>query len=65
MNRIKLFPMYSSTPPTDGAAADKIALETLDRQATADENLKGEVVEEEGEVFRSDVGHAEYRALGW
>ena len=55
----------SPTSGTDQGAADKIGLSMLAHQTTTDENLKGEVVENEGEVFKSGTGHAEYRALGW
>ena len=57
--------MNSSPPGIDEVAVDKNDLGTLVHQTTADENLKGEVVEDEGEVFKSGTGHAEYRALGW
>lgn len=44
---------------------DKIVHNGVDREVTVDENLKGEVVEDDGEVFKSHTGHAEFRALGW
>lgn len=46
-------------------AADKID-PSVERQVTSDEMLKSEVLDDdEGEVFKSHTGHAEYRALGW
>lgn len=45
--------------------SDKIALGGVERQVTADENLKGEIIDDEGEVFKSHTGHTEFRALGW
>lgn len=37
----------------------------LERQSTPDRNLKTEVLEDDGEVFKSHTGQAEFRALGW
>lgn len=51
--------------PDPNRDADKIALQSVERQATVDESLKGEFIEDEGEVFKSHTGHAEFRALGW
>jgi|TARA_R110002003_G_scaffold431_3_gene19626 hypothetical protein len=56
--------MYSSPKGTD-EAADMNAIHVSQEQAITDENEKGEVIDDEGEVFRSDTGHAEFRALGW
>lgn len=50
---------------TNESPSDKIVVGGLEHQITSDENLKGEVVEDDGEVFKSNTGHAEFRALGW
>jgi hypothetical protein len=44
---------------------DKIVQNGVDREVAVDETLKGEIVEDDGEVFKSHTGHAEFRALGW
>ncbi|KAJ4293365.1 hypothetical protein N0V90_008647 [Kalmusia sp. IMI 367209] len=45
---------------------DKIEYDGIQRQVTTDETEKGEVLNDEGgEVFKSNTGQAEYRALGW
>ncbi|KAH8889051.1 hypothetical protein GQ53DRAFT_723842 [Thozetella sp. PMI_491] len=36
-----------------------------ERVVTADVHLKAEILEDDGEVFRSNTGSAEFRALGW
>lgn len=56
--------MYSPTSNPSQGAAEKIEQE-VERQITTDENLKTEVLEDDGEVFKSNVGQAEFRALGW
>lgn len=37
----------------------------IERRLTADGIEKTEVLEDDGEVFRSHTGKAEFRALGW
>ncbi|KAG9234309.1 transmembrane amino acid transporter protein-domain-containing protein [Amylocarpus encephaloides] len=49
----------------DSVATDKIEQAGLERNATPEEIWKTEVMEDDGEVFKSNTGHAEYRALGW
>jgi len=56
--------MHASESIPSQDAADKIEL-VIERQVTPDEIMKTEVLEDDGEVFKSHTGHAEYRALGW
>ncbi|KAF2798708.1 hypothetical protein K505DRAFT_333221 [Melanomma pulvis-pyrius CBS 109.77] len=44
---------------------EKIGIGGIERQITPDETQKGEVLEDDGEVFKSHTGQAEFRALGW
>lgn len=46
------------------AMSEKIELGT-ERPSTPDRNLKTEMLEDDGEVFKSHTGQAEFRALGW
>ncbi len=57
--------MSASEPKTKYDGPDKIEI-GIERQMTSDEMTKTQVLDDdEGEVFKSHTGHAEYRALGW
>lgn len=56
--------IYQSNSRED--AVEKIGGDGVERAVTLDDTQKGEVLEEdEGEVFKSHTGQAEFRALGW
>lgn len=55
----------TSQPPSSLDASNKIAQPEIERCITAEEARKTEVLEDDGEVFKSHTGHDEYRALGW
>lgn len=56
--------MYASESHPRPDASEKIQLES--EIHSPDVNLKTEVLDEDdGEVFRSHTGTAEFRALGW
>lgn len=55
------------TPESNASqdAVEKIGIGGVERQITSEETQKGEVLEDDGEVFKSHTGQAEFRALGW
>lgn len=56
--------MYKSESTVNTYGDDKIQQST-ERAATPEEVLRTEVLEDDGEVFKSNTGHGEFRALGW
>ncbi|CZR62156.1 related to neutral amino acid permease [Phialocephala subalpina] len=56
--------MHVSESVPSQVMADKIEY-GVERQITPEDMLKTEVLEDDGEVFKSRTGHAEFRALGW
>lgn len=57
--------MRVSENNTQGDVVEKMDTGAMERQITSDENQKGEVMEDDGEVFKSHTGQAEFRVLGW
>ncbi len=56
--------MYTSESPPRQDAVEKMEI-GAEPQVVPDEISKIEDLEDDGEVFKSHTGHAEYRALGW
>ncbi len=55
--------MYTSESPPRQDAVEKMEI-GVEPQVIPDEISKVEDLEDDGEVFKSHTGHAEYRSLG-
>lgn len=56
--------MHASNSGTPQKVDEKIEY-GINGDVTPEEILKGEVLEDAGEIFKSHNGQAEFRSLGW